>query len=321
MKKIHLIIFLFLTPCFMGIHACSHSDSTETPLVAKVETAKQLEELAVLTIEDKQLTRADFNHYLSMRYSDLDIKNAKPTLLSRLFDNFVEDQILSAMADKSGMTITAEELPELSERLNLPADSLPRPILMETARVQKFLFLEYYRKLEISEKEIRAYYQSNRRKFQKQAEVHLYQILVATREKAIQLRGILLNSPDRFEELARTESISPEAANSGYMGTFEKGTLPEEMENVVFSLPVQQISPLVESKYGHHIFKVTSHTYRRLLPLQRVRDQIRSQLMTEKMRDAYDRMMVQARESLILEAHTENLDFSYTFQTGDNDET
>lgn len=321
MKKRFLRILLIAIACFLGASACSHPDSTRDPAAEKETNKKPSEEKAVLVIEGNRMTNNDFRRYLSQRYSDLDIENAKPTLLSRLFDNFIEDKILSAMADKSGVSITAEELPELSEKLNLPSDSLPRAVLMETARVQKFLFLEYYKNQEISEKEIRAYYQSHRSEFRKNAEVHLYQILVPTREKAIRLRGILLNAPDRFEELARTESISPEAANNGYMGTFEKGTLPEEMENVVFSLPVHKISPLVESKYGHHIFKVTSHTYRRLLPLQRVRDKIRSQLMAEKMRQAYNGLMAQARQSLSLRIHAENLYFSYTAQTGENNET
>jgi len=273
----------------------------------------------VLQIDELRLDRDDFSAYLSSRYPDLDLETKHAKLLSRLFDNFEEYQIMGYLADQAGVTVSSEELPELSEKFQLPADSLPRPILLKMALIQKYLYLNYYQNQEVSEREISDHYRRNREEFRLDAEVHLYQILVSDKEKAIELRGILQNTPDRFEELARTHSISPEAPNNGYMGTFEKGTLPEEMENVVFSLRAHQISPVVESKFGFHIFKVTRRSNRRTLPLQRVREQIRSELMSRKVRAAYDAALQQARDTLQISRFPQNLGFTYTSETGDDE--
>lgn len=293
-----------------------------SPPPAPAKRPSPAESPIVLEIEEISFNRNDFYTYLASRYPDLKLDRDHPELLSRLFDSFAEYQILRYRAEQAGVCVSADELPELSEKLLLPSDSLPRPILMETARIQKYLYFNYFRQQEVTDSEIAAYYSSHREKFRMDAEVHLYQILLADKDKAIELRGILQNTPDRFEELARERSISPEAVNNGFMGTFEKGTLPAEMENVVFSLPPNQISPVVESKFGYHIFKVTSRSGQRTLPLQRVREQIRMDLMSDKLRLAYETMLAEARESLQIRFKTENLDFTYTTQRGEEaDET
>ena len=96
--------------------------------------------------------------------------------------------------------------------------------------------------------------------------------MVNDREKLLKIRSELLKQPSRFEEIARSESISPEAANGGAMGFFEKGMLPQEMEEVVFSLKVNEISPIVESPYGFHLFKVTQKRKARMQLLADVKD-------------------------------------------------
>lgn len=307
-----IVVLLLLT-----VLSSSCGGDPPTPAPKESTAPKSVESPPVLQIEERRLTRADFMDYLSSRYPDLELNTAKPGLQSRLFDNFVEYQILRYRAEQTGVTVTSDELPDLIEKLHLPADSLPRPVLIEMARIQKYLYFNYFRQQEVSETEIRDYYQRHRGEFRQEAEVHLYQILVSSNEKAIEIRGILQNNPDQFEDLAATRSISPEASNKGYMGTFARGTLPEEMENVVFSLRPHQISPVVESKFGFHIFKVTSRSNRRTLPLQRVRERIRSDLMSRKLRAAYKTMLQDARDTLQVSQFPKNLEFEYTSETGD----
>ena len=83
------------------------------------------------------------------------------------------------------------------------------------------------------------------------------------------------------------ESISPEAANGGAMGFFEKGMLPQEMEGVVFSLKVNEISPIVESPYGFHLFKITQKRKARMLLLAAVKDEIKNKMLSARLEAAY----------------------------------
>ncbi|MBN1196369.1 MAG: peptidylprolyl isomerase [Candidatus Aminicenantes bacterium] len=322
MNMIPRCVSLLWIPLLGMIAACGNNRPAPQQKESPATSSAPMESPIVLKVDELKFSRTDFAAYLSSRYPDLKLDSSRAQLLSRLFDGFIEYQILRYRADQAGVKVTADELPELTERLQLPADSLPRPILLETARIQKYLYFNYFRQQEVTDNEISEYYRLHRNDFQQETEVHLYQILLSDKDQAIELRGILQNAPDRFEELARTRSLSPEATENGYMGIFEKGTLPEEMENVVFSLRPHQISPVVESKFGFHIFKVTSRSNRRTLPLQRVKDQIRSDLMSQKLRTAYEVMLEEARESLQIEIVKENLGFTYFPETGDHsDET
>ena len=74
------------------------------------------------------------------------------------------------------------------------------------------------------------------------------------------------------------------------MGFFEKGMLPQEMEEVVFSLKVNEISPIVESPYGFHLFKVTRKRKSRMQLLAAVKDEIKSKLLSAKLTAAYARL-------------------------------
>jgi parvulin-like peptidyl-prolyl isomerase len=169
----------------------------------------------------------------------------------------------------------------------------------------------------VTEKEIRDYYNRHIDDFRKRPEVLLYQILLKDKETALKVRGILDNNPRKFEELAKKESISGEAQKGGHMGYFEEGTLPKDMEQVVFSLSPQTISPVVESTYGFHIFKVTQKKKGRLLYLEKVRPEIKQKLMSEKLRKAYRVFLEEAAQDLSVSIKHQNLYFEYQNSEGD----
>ena len=106
------------------------------------------------------------------------------------------------------------------------------------------------------------------------------------------------------------------------MGFFEKGVLPKEMEDVVFSLKTGEISPVVESPYGFHIFKVTQKKKQRLLTLAMVQNEIQNRLLSEKHNSAYDHFLDQVQSELSLKVVYDNLYFTYqATDSGDSNES
>ena len=67
--------------------------------------------------------------------------------------------------------------------------------------------------------------------------VSLRQVLVATMAEAREVRRKLGSDPRTFDSVARAVSKGPEATVGGYMGTFERGQLPPELEQAAFTLP------------------------------------------------------------------------------------
>ena len=58
------------------------------------------------------------------------------------------------------------------------------------------------------------------------------------------------------QDVAIEMSISPEAVHGGDLGFITRQIMPEPLDDTIFKLPVNKISPIVQSPYGFHIFKV-----------------------------------------------------------------
>lgn len=277
------------------------------------ESAATLEQKVILTIGDLRRTNRDLKNFIRLQYADMFEKQGDDKLLSRLFDLFCEQQVILFKAQREGVTVEDGEVDAfLAEaRSRGQAPDLDREMVRNTLRVQKFLLAAAYREIDVPDAEVAAYYEGHLDDYRKNEEIELHQIMVDDREKLLRIRSELLNQPGRFAEIARDESIAPEAGKGGLMGFFEQGTLPQEMEEVVFSLKEDEISPIVESPYGFHLFKVTRRSRARMQPLAEVQDEIRSKLLSAKMTGAYDEFLRALKAEVPLRAHHENLYFSY----------
>jgi parvulin-like peptidyl-prolyl isomerase len=268
----------------------------------------------VLTVGGVDRTDQDLKRFVQLQYADGLKKREDAKLLSRLFDAFCEQQLILHQAEREGTLVGDDEiaafLEEARSRGRTPA--FDREMVRGALKVQKYLLDSVYRDIDVPEAEISAYYEAHLGEYQRKEEIELSQIMVADRETLLRIRSDLLREPARFAEMARSESTAPEAARGGAMGFFEKGMLPREMEDVVFSLKVNEISPVVESPYGFHLFKVTRRRRARTQLLADVREQIRGKLLSAKLADAYDAFLLRLRSEVPLRVHAGNLDFPYT---------
>jgi hypothetical protein len=63
-----------------------------------------------------------------------------------------------------------------------------------------------------------------------------------------------------FEDVARNVSEDPTAKAGGDLGEFGRGKLVKPLEDAAFTQEVGVIGPIVETRFGYHLVKVTSHT-------------------------------------------------------------
>ncbi|HOW43948.1 MAG TPA: peptidyl-prolyl cis-trans isomerase [Candidatus Aminicenantes bacterium] len=268
----------------------------------------------ILTIGDVSRTNEDLKRFIQLQYADGLGKQEDAKLLSRLFDVFREQQLILYKAEREGTQVDDGEvaafLDEARSRGQTPA--FDREAVRASLKVQKHLLANAYHDIDVPDAEISAYYEAHLAEYQKKEEIELSQIMAGDRETLLRIRAELVREPARFAETARAESTAPEAAKGGAMGFFEKGMLPKEMEDVVFSLKVNEISPVVESPYGFHLFMVTRRRRARTQVLADVREQIRSLLLSAKLTDAYDAFLRGLQAEVPVRIRAENLFFPYT---------
>ena len=278
--------------------------------------AKQSDNRVVLTINQIPFTNKAVKTYINTHYDTSSDVEPSDSLRSRFFDAFVDNKTLLTAAEQEGLTISNDEVNEYLLEHNIPQEKFQKELIIENIKIKKYLYVMIYQKINVSKSEIRQYYTKNPGNFRKRDEIKLYQILVKNKEKATEISGILKNSPRRFAEIAKKESISPEAKNDGFMGFFEKGILPRELEDVVFSLDINAISPVVDSPHGYHIFKVTQKKRGRQQFLSKVQDQIKDKLLSQKMDQAYLDFLNQLKQRFILKIDHNPLFFKYQPKQG-----
>ncbi len=278
-----------------------------------VDPAAASESKIILTVGDASMTNRDLKKFIQLQYADIIEKNNNDKLLSRLFDLFCEQQIILYKANQDGVQLddgeVAAYLNEIQSRRHDRV--LDREMVRNALKVQKYLLAGAYRDIDVGESEIRRYYEAHLGDYQKTEEIELFQIMATDREKLLGIRSELLQQPARFDEFARSASVAPEAGSGGAMGFFEKGMLPQEMEEVVFSLKVNEISPIVESPYGFHLFKITRKRKSRQQRLEAVQDEIKSKLLSVKLTAAYGEFLERLKAEFPMRPRFENLYFAY----------
>jgi hypothetical protein len=81
----------------------------------------------------------------------------------------------------------------------------------------------------------------------------------ATRVKLEGIRKQLLDGAD-FADTARNVSQDPSAKNGGDLGEFARGKILRDFEQAAFSQKVGEVGPIIATRHGFHILKVTART-------------------------------------------------------------
>ena len=84
--------------------------------------------------------------------------------------------------------------------------------------------------------------------------VHCAHILVKT-EKEVNTILDRITKGEKFAAIAKDVSLCPSKKRGGDLGTFGRGQMVKEFENVAFALEKGQISGIVKTQFGYHIIK------------------------------------------------------------------
>jgi hypothetical protein len=160
--------------------------------------------------------------------------------------------------------------------------------------IESLIAREVNSKVKLAEAEAREYYRAHREEFTLYPMVKVYHIFLKDERRAKELREELTRGRD-FEELARRWSQSPEAEKGGDLGLVRKGDLPEAMEDQIFKMSPGEISPVVKSAYGYHIFKVTEVIESDRDDFQSFRDKITATLLRQKRRELLQSWLTELR--------------------------
>lgn len=84
-------------------------------------------------------------------------------------------------------------------------------------------------------------------------------ILVDTEEQCEDLKTQIADGAN-FEDVAQAHSQCPSGKRGGELGTFGRGQMVKEFEDVVFSADVGVVQGPVQTQFGYHLIEVTERS-------------------------------------------------------------
>jgi len=153
--------------------------------------------------------------------------------------------------------------------------------LKDQLTVERLFHEEVFPRITVAPAEVDRWYAEHPAEFGEPERVRVLQVVVSSRDEAAALRDRLRREPSQFAEVARASSIAPEGKNGGELGWIGRGAGFPEVFDVCFSLPLNQVSDVVPSPYGFHVFRVVE----RKAASRRTLDQARGELSERLLRD------------------------------------
>jgi peptidyl-prolyl cis-trans isomerase C len=168
--------------------------------------------------------------------------------------------------------------------------------LKEQLAIERLFEEEVFPRVTVVEAEVERHYADRLAEFQEPERVRVLQIVVATRDEAVQLREKLRRNPQTFAEVARKSSIAPEGRNGGDLGYIGRGTGFPEVFDACFTMPLNVVSDVTPSPYGFHLFKVVERKGAQRRTYEQARGEITEKLTREKRARAQEEYLRTLRE-------------------------
>jgi peptidyl-prolyl cis-trans isomerase SurA len=158
----------------------------------------------------------------------------------------------------------------------------------------------------ISNEDAKKYYEEHKSEFVRPEQVALRAIELKTegktpaevadvKKKADDIYKLLNDGAD-FSEMAKRRSDGATAQQGGYLGVYKRGELSKELEDKVFNMKRNEITPVIETKQGFLILQVLEHFTEGEQPFDKVQSEIMDRLYSQRMEPAMREYLKTLRE-------------------------
>jgi parvulin-like peptidyl-prolyl isomerase len=237
----------------------------------------------VAEVDGRRVTLDTLKEALGVAWDEAS-EEEKEALLVQELERLIGEQLVLNRADELGVEVGDEEVDAFIRRLggaeDKPIDSELRQDVRKEMVMDRTAVVELAPRLQITESTLALHFADQRDRYATAARVQVRQVVVEDDVKARRLLGEIRGGED-FETLAREHSLGPESRQGGLLPPFSRGELPEAFDSA-FDLEPGELSDVVESPYGYHIFRVERKIAAKEPTLDEMREKIRMELERER---------------------------------------
>jgi peptidyl-prolyl cis-trans isomerase SurA len=240
-----------------------------------------------------------------------------------LLRDMIDQQLLIQRAKDEGIGVESDvikRLDEVRKQNNLASlDELEKAVESEglswedyktqfrnALLTQEVIHREMGSRIVIGHDEVKQYYDAHQSDFVRPEQVELAEIFLDTQGKSPQeietieqktneLRNRVTKGED-FSEIAKRYSEGSTKDKGGSLGTFERGQLSKQLEDIVFKMDKGQITEVIQTKTGFEILKILDHYKAGQQPVEKVENEIMNRIYMQKMQPQMREYLAQLRE-------------------------
>src|ERR1700690_251014 len=212
--------------------------------------------------------------------------------MTKLVDEIVKKELLYVEAKKRGLDKDEDFQKKFEE-------------IKKNALITSLLEKEMKTLPQVTDKEIKDYYDAHKDEFVQPTSVRLSQIVVKSEDDAKKVYE-RLQKGEPFNKLAAEVSIDKTSAKaSGDLGMFKRGEMNQDLEKIAFRLKKNQISMPVPLKDGIHIL-VATDIKGTPLDFDKVKGGLSQQLMAKKQQDGLEQFIEGLKKKYKVEINKDN---------------
>jgi len=224
-----------------------------------------------------------------LQYQDAVAKGMRPdkgkvdAQMERIRGRFKSQEDFKAALEREGIT-------EQNLRRQVEKDMLVQAIYTKTVTEPS----------QVSETELKEYYDKNKSKFKQPESVRLSLISAKEEKKA---RDILakIKAGEDFGDLAYKMSEDAYRVKSGDIGYVHKGRMLPEIEDAAFKLKVGEVSDLIKAGDYWYIIRVEDRKPEQQLSFDEIKGKLKKDLEAERLRERKDKWITDLRTKAKIE--------------------
>lgn len=278
-------------------------------------TDKKPSDENVAIVNGVAITRAQYDQELSVHRQRVSRQGRQITddkmaeMKKETLEALIEREVLYQESQKAGIKVTDqnvndqiagikkrfpsdEEFNKALNDMNLTEDEVKMQIQRGLA-ILELIDQKVTRKVVITDEETRAYYDGNLQLFQQPEQVKASHILIKVeptadevkkteaRKKIAEVQQKLKDGGD-FAALAKEYSQGPSGPGGGDLGYFKRGQMVKPFEDAAFSMKPNEVSDLIETRFGYHLIKVYEKKPEQTQAYADVKDKMAQRLKQEK---------------------------------------
>ncbi|SDB26785.1 peptidylprolyl isomerase [Eubacterium oxidoreducens] len=239
----------------------------------------------IAKVNGTTITSDDVDKFIASLSQQQRIYAADPNFRTHCSQQLVERELFYNLGIEDGV----EDTPDYKETMEAFRKNL----------IGRIAITNLFKDIESSEAEMKEYYEKHKDDFKKGAVASARHILVDEEAKCKEIKDEIAKGDITFADAAKKYSSCPSKENGGDLGTFERGQMVPEFDEVTFTGNLNEVLGPVKTQFGYHLIFIENRKDASVATYEEVEEQIRQAIVEGKQNSVYEAKVAELKDKFL----------------------